>query len=283
MAPVRFIFEQLFSFEQLIGYLILWISIISWLRWLTLEQKIKEILFDCDNTLVLSEHLAFEACAELANEILEKHGKSARYTGPQLLKEFVGQNFRGMMVSLQKKYGFEIPEDEFNAYVDRELGKVVETLEKKAEPCAGATEVLEKLYKSKKYGLAVVSSSALSRVQASIRKVGQDKFFPAEHVYSAATSLEKPTSKPDPAIYLHACKEIGVEPSQCVAIEDSKSGATAAKNAKIPLIGYVGAYDDKEEIDRMAKMLTEECGAIVIMYHWNEFFDCMEKVEQSLA
>jgi len=104
MAPVRFIFEQLFSFEQLIGYLILWIGIISWLRWLTLEQKIKEILFDCDNTLVLSEHLAFEACAELANEILEKHGKSARYTGPQLLKEFVGQNFRGMMVSLQKKY-----------------------------------------------------------------------------------------------------------------------------------------------------------------------------------
>ncbi|KAG9882543.1 HAD-like protein, partial [Aureobasidium melanogenum] len=176
MAPVSF------SFEQLLGYLILWISIIQWLRWLTLEQKIKEILFDCDNTLVLSEHLAFEACAELANEILEKHGKSDRYTGPQLLKEFVGQNFRGMMVSLQKKYGFEIPEAEFNQYVDRELGKVVETLEKKAEPCDGATEVLEKLFKSKKYGLAVVSSSALSRVQASIRKVGQDKFFPAEHV-----------------------------------------------------------------------------------------------------
>ncbi|GAB7357606.1 hypothetical protein MBLNU459_g0109t1 [Dothideomycetes sp. NU459] len=242
---------------------------------------VKEILFDCDNTLVLSEELAFEACAELANEILEKNGKSKRYTGPELLKDFVGQNFRGMMVSLQKKFDFTIPEEEFNSYVDRELGKVVEKLEKKARPCPGSMEVLEDLHKSKKYGMAVVSSSALSRVQASIRKVGQAKFFPAEHVYSAATSLEKPTSKPDPAIYLHACKEIGVKPSECVAVEDSKSGATAAKNAKIRLIGYVGAYEDKEEMDRMAKMLTEECGAIAVMYHWSEFKDALAKVEAS--
>ena len=32
--------------------------------------QITTLLFDCDNTLVLSEELAFEACAELANEIL---------------------------------------------------------------------------------------------------------------------------------------------------------------------------------------------------------------------
>lgn len=238
-------------------------------------------MFDCDNTLVLSEALAFEACAELANEILEKNGKSDRYTGPELLSDFVGQNFRGMMVSLQKKYNFTIPEKEFNDYVDRELGKVCETLEKKAQPCPGSMEVLAELEKSKKYGLAVVSSSALSRVQASIRKVGQDKYFHPDHVYSAATSLDKPTSKPDPAVYLHACKEIGVKPGECVAVEDSKSGATAAKNAGIPLIGYVGPYleEGKEKQEQMVKLLKEECGAIAIMYHWDEFFDCLKKVE----
>lgn len=241
---------------------------------------IKEILFDCDNTLVLSEHLAFEACAMLANEILEKHGKSERYTGPQLLKEFVGQNFRGMMVSLTKKYNFTLSDDEFDEYVDRELGKVVEQLEAKAEPCEGVMPVVEKLYKDGNYGLAVVSSSALSRVEASIRKVGLDKYFPHNHVYSAATSLPKPTSKPDPAVYLHACKEIGVKPGECVAVEDSKSGATAAKNAGIPLIGYVGPYEEDEK-PKMRQILKEECGAIVVMEHWSEFFDCMKKVEAS--
>lgn len=242
--------------------------------------KIKWILFDCDNTLVLSEELAFEACAELANEILGKKGISDRYTGPSLLKDFVGQNFRGMMVSLTKKYNFTLTDEEFDSYVDRELGKVIETLEKKARPCDGVIPELEKLHESKKYQMAVVSSSALSRVQASIRKVGMDKYFDPNQVFSAATSLPKPTSKPDPAIYLHACKVLGTEPAACVAVEDSRSGATAAKNAKIPLIGYVGPYEGEEQ-EQMAKMLKEECGAIVVMRHWSEFEECLKKVEEA--
>ncbi|KAI0752569.1 HAD-like domain-containing protein, partial [Daedaleopsis nitida] len=244
---------------------------------------IKQLLFDCDNTLVLSEEIAFQACAELANEILEKNGISDRYTGPELLKEFVGQNFRGMMVSLQKKYGFSLPDEEFDTYVDRELGKVVEMLEAQAQPCEGVLEELETLHKAHKYGLAVVSSSALSRVQASIRKVGMDQYFPADHVFSAASSLEKPTSKPDPAIYLHACKVIGVAPEECVAIEDSKSGAMAARNAKIPLIGYVGPYEDDAEKERMAQLLMEECGAVVVMRHWKQFPECLRKVEETVG
>lgn len=229
---------------------------------------------------MLSEELAFEACAELANEILEKKGISDRYTGPSLLKDFVGQNFRGMMVSLTKKYNFTLADEEFDSYVDRELGKVIETLEKKARPCEGVIPELEKLHESKKYQMAVVSSSALSRVQASIRKVGMDKYFDPNQVFSAATSLPKPTSKPDPAIYLHACKVLGTEPAACVAVEDSRSGATAAKNAKIPLIGYVGPYEGEEQ-DQMAKMLKEECGAIVVMRHWSEFEECLKKVEEA--
>lgn len=241
---------------------------------------IKHILFDCDNTLVLSEDIAFEACAELANEILEKQKIEDRYTGPQLIKDFVGQNFRGMVVSLQKKYNFELSDNELAVYVDRELGKVVEALEKRAEPCVGAYAEVEKLYQDKKYGLAVVSSSALSRVEASIRKVGLDKFFPHDHVFSAATSLPTPTTKPDPAVYLHACKVIGVKPEECIAVEDSKSGATAAKRANIPLVGYVGPYPEDEQAEKK-KMLYEECGAIYVMDHWKEFPEAIKKVEAS--
>ncbi|OCK85606.1 HAD superfamily hydrolase [Lepidopterella palustris CBS 459.81] len=250
--------------------------------------KITTILLDCDNTLVLSEELAFEACAELSNEILEKQGISDRYTGPSLLKSFVGQNFRGMMTSLCKKYNFTLTPEEFDSYVDRELGKVIETLEKKAQPCPGVMDELEKLHglqkmhAEKKYLMAVVSSSALSRVQASIKKVGMDKYFDPGHVFSAATSLDRPTSKPDPAIYLHACKVLGKSTSECVAVEDSRSGATAAKNAKIPLIGYVGPYEGAEQ-DEMYNMLKNDCGAIYVMRHWNEFETALKTVEDAVA
>jgi len=190
-----------------------------------------------------------------------------------------------MMLGLCKKFSFTLPPDELEDYVQRELGAVIAKLNAKAQPCEGVMAELQKLEKSKRYGMAVVSSSALSRVQASIKKTEMDHFFPADHVFSAATSLPKPTSKPDPAIYLHACKVIGVQPGECVAIEDSRSGATAAKNAKIPLIGYVGPYieESKAKQDEVAEMLKSECGAIHVMYHWNEFPDALNKVEAHVA
>ena len=219
--------------------------------------QITTLLFDCDNTLVLSEELAFEACAELANEILASRNIPDRYTGPQLLNEFVGQNFRGMMVSLKAKYKYEMGDEELEKYVSSEEDKVIARLKADLKPCVGADRELEKLAKQGKFKLAVVSSSALRRVVASIEKVGQDKYF-AKDVFSAATSLPKPTSKPDPAIYLHAMEVLGKDASECVAVEDSKSGATAAFRAKIKTIGYTGSYEPEKE-EEVSEKRRSEC------------------------
>ncbi|RJE20572.1 HAD superfamily hydrolase [Aspergillus sclerotialis] len=240
--------------------------------------KITDIFFDCDNTLVLSEELAFEACADLANEILEKRGFSDRYTGEQLIQDFVGQNFRGMMISLQAKYKFELSKEELEYYVKEEENQVIAKLNAKAKPCVGANEELQKLYDSKKYGLAVVSSSALRRVQASIKKVGQDKYFNPNHVFSAASSLSKPTSKPDPAIYLHALEVFNRKPEQVVAVEDSKSGTLSALRAGMPVIAYVGCYNGDEKKDEIAKRLTD-LGAKTVMRDWSEFQKCLAEIE----
>ncbi|KAL2813254.1 HAD-like domain-containing protein [Aspergillus granulosus] len=240
--------------------------------------KITEIFFDCDNTLVLSEELAFEACADLANEILEKQGITVRYTGEQLIQDFVGQNFRGMMQSLQAKFKFELSKEELEGYVTKEEDRVIAKLLEKAQPCVGASEQVEKLFEEKKYDLAVVSSSALRRVRASIQKVGQDKYFDFDKVFSAATSLPKPTSKPDPAIYLHALKECGKTAEETVTVEDSVSGALSAIRANIAVIGYVGSYNGQEKQAEMAQRLTD-LGAKVIMKDWSEFPTCLKEIE----
>ncbi|KAJ5145976.1 HAD-superfamily hydrolase subfamily IA variant 3 [Penicillium bovifimosum] len=244
--------------------------------------KITEIFFDCDNTLVLSEELAFEACAELANELLADNNIPERYTGEQLIKEFVGQNFRGMMVSLQALYKFEVPLDQFEKYVTKEEDMVIAKLEAKAQPCVGASEELEKVYNEKKYGLAVVSSSALRRVIASIKKVGQDKYFDEDKIFSAASSLPKPTSKPDPAIYLHALEKVGKKAEEAVAIEDSKSGALSAIRAGIPVIAYVGSYKGEDVQKEMAQTLTD-LGARCVMYNWSDFQKCLQTIEEGRA
>lgn len=61
------------------------------------SPQITTLLLDCDNTLVQSEALAFDACADLTNDILSKCGIDLQFTGPQLQREFVGQNFQDMV------------------------------------------------------------------------------------------------------------------------------------------------------------------------------------------
>ncbi len=241
-------------------------------------RKVTTLLFDCDNTLVLSEELAFEACAELINKICAEKGVAARFTGPSLIREFVGQNFRGMLTTLQKSHGIVIPADEMEGYVRAEEDAVIAKLKAELRPCPGVDAELEKLAASGHYQMAVVSSSAHRRVVASLEKVGHDRFFPTDLVFSAATSLPEPTSKPDPAIYLHAMRVLGgKEGAECVAIEDSKSGTLSATRAGIPVVGYVGPYED----DRKAEMETAlaQAGAVVVMKEWDEFDTCLAKIE----
>jgi beta-phosphoglucomutase-like phosphatase (HAD superfamily) len=241
-------------------------------------------MLDCDNTLVQSERLAFEACADLTNIVMEKHNIKERYTADSLLEDFVGHNFRGMLKGLQAKHNFTMPEDEMEDFVQQELGAVTRKLSEKAVECPGVTTELNKL-KEQGYPMSVVSTSAKSRVVASIEKAGIAHFFPPEHVYSAATSLTPPSSKPDPAIYIYAAEQLGVKPSEAITVEDSKSGATAAMRAGIPCIGSVGIYgieEGKEKMDQMAKLLTEETKCAAIMYDWKEFQECLKKVEAKL-
>ncbi|KAK4250257.1 HAD-like domain-containing protein [Corynascus novoguineensis] len=241
--------------------------------------KINTILFDCDNTLVLSEELAFEGCADLINEIAAAKNVplDKPFTGESLIIEFVGQNFRGMMLSLQKRYGFDLPDAELDEYVRREEDVVIAKLKEKLVSCPGVDDVLARLAAEGRYKLAVVSSSALRRVQASLDKVGQSKYFGGD-VFSAATSLPKPTSKPDPAIYLHAMEKLGKKADECVAVEDSKSGTLSATRAGIKVIGYVGPYKEAER-EKMVKILTE-AGAVVIMQDWSEFDEILAKIDR---
>jgi beta-phosphoglucomutase-like phosphatase (HAD superfamily) len=245
---------------------------------------VKYILFDCDNTLVLSEHLAFEACTELTNEVLKAHNVDKVFTIKELLTDYVGMNFRSMLVKMQEIYKFTIPPAELEARVSQEVDRVVAKLEQKAEPCEGAPEQVERIKQEGKIPMAVVSTSAKPRVIASLVKthMGNGRYWPDDHVFSAATSLNPPSGKPDPAIYLHACKVLGVEPKDCVAVEDSKSGATAAMRAGIPCIGYVGVYgleDGEEKMKQMEKVLLEQCKCKVIMHNWSEFPECLKTVD----
>lgn len=83
--------------------------------------------------------------------------------------------------------------------------------------------------------LAVASSSPSTWVRPHLDRLGLDGYFP---VVSCA---DPPTpGKPDPTVYLEACAELGVDPSDALAIEDSTHGVSAAMAAGMRCIAVPG-------------------------------------------
>ena len=79
-------------------------------------------------------------------------------------------------------------------------------------------------------------------LESILEKSGLRKYF--QHTVS---SSEVGKSKPEPDVFLHAAKLLGVAPENCVVFEDSKNGIKAAKAAGMFCIAYSGANSGEQD------------------------------------
>ena len=84
--------------------------------------------------------------------------------------------------------------------------------------------------------MAVASNSSHARVPAALKQTGLSALF-GERIHTPDI-VGHP--KPHPAVYLAAAASFGVAPGNCIAIEDSVTGATAAVAAGMCVLGFTG-------------------------------------------
>jgi len=63
--------------------------------------------------------------------------------------------------------------------------------------------------------------------------------------------------KPDPAVYLLACKELNLDASDCVVIEDSRNGLLAAKAAGMKCLVTISGYTGNEDFSEADSVVSE--------------------------
>lgn len=107
---------------------------------------------------------------------------------------------------------------------------------------------------------AVASSTAYDKVKEILNEVGVTPYL---ELILSGEFFEK--SKPDPAIYLKAAELLEVSPEECVAIEDSTVGITAAHRAGM---NVVAIKDDRFGFDRSL--------ADAEIDHLGEFITCFQ-------
>jgi beta-phosphoglucomutase-like phosphatase (HAD superfamily) len=233
------------------------------------------LLCDADGCLFPSEEPAFDASAGVTNRFLAEIGAVARFTAEELRLATTGQNFRTTAKALAAAEGKAVDPAELELWVEAERREVTAHLGEVLRPDRRVIEPLERLAAGRP--LAVVSSSALPRIEACLRATGLDGLFAPERRFSAESSLPVPASKPDPAVYVHAMRELGVAPQGALAVEDSVPGMLAAVDAGCTTIGNVMFVPPAERAERTAAL---ECaGAAEVVSSWEELELLLESAD----
>jgi beta-phosphoglucomutase-like phosphatase (HAD superfamily) len=234
-----------------------------------LVQRLEALLCDADGNLFPSEEPAFVASADVTNRLLATHGIPRRFTAEELRLATTGRNFRTTAVDLAADHGVTV--DDLDRWVAEEKDAVTAHLSRELRPDAGVTAALSAL--SRHLTLAAVSSSALTRLAGCFTATALDDLIPPTLRYSAEDSLPTPTSKPDPAVYLHACAQLGISPEQGLAVEDSVPGALSAVRAGCPTIGNLRFVQPAERGEREAQL--REAGVLAVVSSWSELAELL--------
>lgn len=224
--------------------------------------RFEAILCDADGNLFDSEPPAFDASAQVTNRFLESLGLSQRFSGDDLRRQTTGKSFRTTACELAAAAGVAPPGGaSLERWVAQERDAVTAHLASTLRPDAAVTEPLRAL--AAEHRLAVVSSSATSRVSACLAAAGLDVFFEPHEVFSAEDSLTTPQSKPSPAIYRLAARRLGLRPQRALAVEDSGPGVQAAVAAGHPTVGNVQFVPVAERAGRVEELLAAGAQAVV--------------------
>ncbi|NAS25748.1 HAD-IA family hydrolase [Herbidospora sp. NEAU-GS84] len=183
---------------------------------------IELVIFDCDGVLVDSERLAVRLHVAVGAdlgwplteaEVIDKFiGRSPLSNGEQIAAR-VG---RAAAALWQERF-----ERLHRTAVDAEL-----------TPVDGILEVLDTLT----IPSCVASGGSHDTMRRTLGRTGIHPYFEGR-IFSAS---EVTHGKPAPDLFLHAAKRMGVDPSACMVVEDSKYGIQAARAAGMRALGYAG-------------------------------------------
>ena len=181
------------------------------------------LIFDCDGVLVDSEMIAHAAMAELMSAL------SRPMTTQEALGIFAGRRLRDALAAAEALLSAPIPHDVGVAAGQR----LLERFRRELKSVEGVRQAIEAL----PYARCVASSSTPERLRVSLDVTGLAPLF-GDNVFSAD---QVANGKPAADLFLFAARSLDAPPADCIVIEDSALGITAARAAGMGAIGFAGA------------------------------------------
>ncbi len=172
------------------------------------------VIFDMDGVLIDSEHVWDGVRERLA------HARGGAWH-PGAQRDMMGMSSVEWSRYMHDRIGLSESPEEINRLVVDEMLQLYADGPPWIE---GAPEAVRRTAETCRIGLA--SSSNRELIDAVLAAGGLTELFGA-----TVSSEEVPRGKPSPDVYLEAARRLGVDPTTCIAVEDSHNGIRAAKAA----------------------------------------------------
>ena len=203
----------------------------------------RTVIFDMDGLMFDTERVFVEAWDYAGEKI--GIGKAGYMTLKTL-----GLNNKKSQEVWRQEFGGGYDLEALRAYTKEYLTNYYES---NKVPVKKGLYILLDYLKENAYRLAVASSSPRWEVERHLKDAGVFECFEA---VVCGDMIER--SKPEPDIYIAACAQLGVEPEECWALEDSKSGLLSAARAGCMPIMVPDLWQPDEEARRTAAGVFED-------------------------
>jgi len=170
---------------------------------------------------------------------------------PEDFKPFTGMGENRYIGGVAEKHGIVVNIEKVKA---RTYLIYEELVKGKIYPLPGSHEFVAKC-RNKGFKLALATSADRIKMEVNLREIG----LSAGTFNSIITGLDVENKKPAPDIYIKAAKSIGLEPNECLVVEDAVSGVKAGKAAGCKCLAVTTSFDAAalSEADWICESLLE--------------------------
>ena len=207
----------------------------------------KTVIFDLDGVIFDSEQVVRRGWQYAAQKLQLGDVDS-------LFLQCVGTNHIFTEQLLQKTFDAQFSYEEFRKYTREYFYQYTGAYGLPVKP--GVKELMEYL-KTEGYRIGLASSSTLQYILNGLRQAELIHYF---DVIVSGENLQR--SKPEPDIYLQACKKIGVIPAEAYAIEDSYNGIRSASRAGMQPIMVPDLLPTTAEMQALCRCICQDLFAV---------------------